>query len=212
MLGYTVKTALPLDILKNLKTSGSMCSSSIDGVKFNYFPEKIATFIKNSTCICCGMKAQEARLEEGKGEHAIFGKMHLNVWGKVDTIWGEFWDLMTVDHDILKSLGGPDVESNFNTMCRKCNQLRGNRFPNLQDFLNEYKPKAERLVQSRACSLYNYRLRKREESSPEYQEIKAKREAAKDAIHAEYLRGLNVAHVGAYNRHLKALKKLSMQK
>lgn len=207
MLGYTVNTTLSLDVLSTLQTSGSMQVSEVNGIKFNYFPEKVATFVKNDTCICCGMKAHEVRLEEGNGGHAIFGSTHLNVWGKVDTVWGEFWDLMTVDHAILKSLNGPDVESNFNTMCRKCNQLRGSRYPNLQDFLDIYKPKAEQLIGTRASSLYHYRLRKREEASPEYQEIKAKRAAAKEAITSEYLRGLMASHVGAYNRHNKALKK-----
>ena len=186
MLGYKVKVALPLDILKTLKTSGDMAGAEIDGVKFNYFPEKVATFLKNTKCICCGMEAHEVRLEEGKGTHAIFGMMHLNVWGKADTAFGEFWDLMTVDHAILKSLNGPDVESNFNTMCRKCNQLRGARYPNLQDFLDKYKPRGLNLLHGRAASLHSYRLRKREEGTPEYQEIKANAKAAKDAMVSEF--------------------------
>lgn len=207
MLGYSVKKVLPLDVLKTLKTSGPMTSSTFEGVKFNYFPEKVATFLKNSKCICCGIESHEVRLEEGKGGHAIFGMMHLNVYGKAETTWGEYWELMTVDHNILKSKGGPDVESNFNTMCRKCNQLRGSRYPNLEDFLARYKEHGLSLITSRATSLHHYRLRKREAGSEEYQAIVKHRNEMREAKVADYLNGLYAAHIGAYNRHNKALKK-----
>ena len=206
MLGYKVKKVHSLDVLKGLKTRGSMDSSKLEEDTFNYFPEKVATFLKNSTCICCGIKAHEVRIEEGKGEHAIYGNLHLNVYAKHSTTYGEYWDLMTVDHDILKSLGGPDVQENFNTMCRKCNQLRGSRYPVLQDFLDIYQPKGENLIHRRAHSLYQYRLRKAE--TPEQRQARrAERLGSKAEVIDEYLKGLHASHLGAYRRHQKALKK-----
>lgn len=207
MLGYKVNSVLSLDVLKTLKTSGPMAGAEINGIKFNYFPEKVATFLKNTKCICCGIEAHEVRLEEGKGTHAIFGMMHLNVYGRAETTWGEYWELMTVDHNILKSRGGPDIESNFNTMCRKCNQLRGSRYPKLEDFLARYAEHGKSLITSRATSLHHYRLRKRKEGSEEYQAIVKHRNEMREAKVADYLSGLCASHVGAYNRHNKALKK-----
>lgn len=207
MLGYTVKKVLPLEVLESLETHGSMKSATVDGITFNYFPEKIATFLKNNKCICCGIQAHEVRLEEGKGTHAIYGNVHLNVYAKHITTWGEYWDLMTVDHVILKSRNGPDTQENFNTMCRKCNKLRGSRYPNLQDFLSRYAEHGESLITSRATSLHHYRLRKREQGTEEYKAIVKHRNEMREAKVAEYLNGLCASHVGAYNRHNKALKK-----
>ena len=207
MLGYKVNSTLSLDVLKTLKTSGPMTLGEVNGIKFNYFPEKVATFLKISKCICCGIEALEVGLEEGKGTHAIFGMMHLNVYARAETTWGEFWDLMTVDHDVLKSRGGPDVESNFNTMCRKCNQLRGSRYPKLEDFLARYAKHGQSLINSRAASLHHYRLCKREKGSEEYQAIVKHRNEMREAKVAEYISGLCAAHVGDYNRHKKALYK-----
>lgn len=202
MLGYKINKVLPLDVLKTLKTNGGMEKTSIDGVEFFYFPEKIATFLKNPKCICCGITASEVRLEEGKGTHFLYSTLHLNVYGTHKTTWGDFTSLMTVDHDILRSLGGPDVQENFNTMCRQCNMLRGNRFPVLKDFLDTYGTLGENLIGQRAHSRYQYKLRSAE--TPEQRE---KRLVNKAELVDSYLKGLHAAHLGAYRRHQKALKK-----
>lgn len=206
MLGYTVNKVLPLDFLKTLKTSGNMTTSEYEGTKFFYFPEKVATFLKNSKCICCGINASEVRLEEGKGTHFNYSTTHLNVYGSHPTTYGDFLTLMTVDHNILKSLGGPDDESNLNTMCRQCNQLRGNRYPVLQDFLDIYQSKGENLIGQRAHSLYQWRLRKAE--TPEQRQARLdERLGSKKEIVDNYLSGLHASHLGAFRRHHKALKK-----
>lgn len=207
MLGYKVTSVLPLDVLKTLKTSGPMTMAEVDGIKFNYFPEKVATFLKNSKCICCGIEAYEVRLEKGKGTHNIFSMMHLNVYAHAETTWGEYWDLMTVDHDILKSSGGSDVESNLNTMCRKCNKLRGSRYPSLAKFLARYQEHGQSLIESRAASLMQAQRLKRYEGTEEYQTIVKHRNEMRKTKVADYLSGLCAAHVGAYNRYNKALKK-----
>lgn len=46
---------------------------------------------------------------------------------------------LTVDHDVLKSLGGVDGESNYNPLCYNCNQIRGSRFAEFKEFQDWYK-------------------------------------------------------------------------
>ncbi|WNV47583.1 hypothetical protein ENKO_481 [Klebsiella phage fENko-Kae01] len=54
----------------------------------------------------------------------------------VDTNSGR--QVLTVDHDVLKSLGGKDEEQNYNPLCYKCNQIRGSRFAGFKEFKEWY--------------------------------------------------------------------------
>jgi HNH endonuclease len=64
-------------------------------------------------CVCCDLIG--TRLVKTK-DHG--GGIHID-------IYTEDWVLMTVDHTIPKSKGGPDVLSNKQPMCTNCNQLKG---------------------------------------------------------------------------------------
>lgn len=44
----------------------------------------------------------------------------------------------TVDHVLLRSLGGPNTEDNLVIMCYECNQLRSNLFAELDEFIHWY--------------------------------------------------------------------------
>jgi|AGFT01.1.fsa_nt_gi hypothetical protein len=49
---------------------------------------------------------------------------------------------LTVDHDLLKSLGGTDSEANYNPLCYNCNQIRGSRFAEFKEFKEWYDSQA----------------------------------------------------------------------
>lgn len=79
-------------------------------------------------CSCC--ESSEAyfvfHVENGR---ATFRPM-------VDTNNGR--QVLTVDHDVLKSLGGKDEAQNYNPLCYKCNQIRGSRFAGFKEFKEWY--------------------------------------------------------------------------
>lgn len=204
---YVVKKVLSLDFLKTLKTSGEREFSTVDGIKFFYYPEKVATFLKNNTCICCGLTSSEVRIERGKGSHKLYSKPHLNVYGTISTEYGEYTDMITVDHDILKSKGGADTQDNFNTMCQKCNKLRGSKFEVLSEFLEKYKPIADKMITHRASCFINnkiqWEIRKPKLTKAEREEKERLRKERSE----EYKKTLFVAHIGSYNRYRKKLYK-----
>ena len=207
MSKYKVLFTLPLDFLSTLKTEGENVEFSFyEGIKFFYYPEKINTFIKNKKCICCGTEANEVRIESGTGTHHLFSNPHINVYGiSPNTNYGTFVEQMTVDHSILKSLGGKNLSSNYNTMCKKCNQIRGNRFPVLEDFLKIYKPKSASLINSRAQSIYQSKLNK--VSIKEREKYKKERNDNYLNLKEKFMLSLHTFHINAYNKHLRQLKK-----
>lgn len=77
-------------------------------------------FIKGCSCVKCGI--------EGKyfaKERAIKDKSyHLNLYG-IDDNGQEV--LITKDHIIPKSKGGKDILENYQTMCIRCNEEKGNK-------------------------------------------------------------------------------------
>ena len=60
-------------------------------------------------CVCCEIPLQ------GKGNHQS-----------------------TMDHILLRSLGGPTDMTNMNYMCRQCNSMRGNNFAEQEEFIQWY--------------------------------------------------------------------------
>lgn len=76
-----------------------------------------AAIYRNTCCMCCGIpqvSPQYFKNPEGKAVRA------------------------TVDHVLLRSLGGSSSELNLVTMCYDCNQLRGNLFAELPEFIDWY--------------------------------------------------------------------------
>lgn len=126
---------------ENVKDFFSMVISKIsEGVTFFksnkkhiYFDkERMITFANNNSCITCGLKGTVVKYEKMKNcDHSIYGNYHVNFYG----IRNGISVMMTVDHIVLKSLGGADHHSNYNTMCRDCNTRRGNKFEKLEDFI-----------------------------------------------------------------------------
>ena len=77
-------------------------------------------FTKGTKCVCCGIEgkyfAKEKRIKDKS--------YHLNLYG-IDNSGKEV--LITKDHIIPKSKGGKDELENYQTMCVRCNESKGNK-------------------------------------------------------------------------------------
>lgn len=76
-------------------------------------------FTKGLKCVSCGIKGEYFAKEKTKGDK----RYHLNLYAIDDN--GEV--LMTKDHIIPYSKGGPNKLSNYQTMCIKCNVAKGSK-------------------------------------------------------------------------------------
>lgn len=77
---------------------------------------------KGLKCVCCGIKGSFLALERSiTSDNETY---HLNLYAK-DKKGKEV--LMTKDHIHPKSLGGLDELDNMQTMCKTCNELKGNQ-------------------------------------------------------------------------------------
>lgn len=84
------------------------------------------TFTKSVVCQHCGLKGSIMRLERDLGMKKINGIPHFNLYAVDDD--GQLV-LMTRDHIIPRSKGGEDTLQNSQTLCLKCNLLKGNEMP-----------------------------------------------------------------------------------
>lgn len=85
---------------------------------------RFRTFRKHLDCVCCGTKASYFALEFRKGKKFNDKTPHFNMYG-INKNGNEV--LMTKDHIIPKSKGGPDHIDNMQTMCTHCNRKKGNK-------------------------------------------------------------------------------------
>lgn len=124
-------------------------------VKFN---SKLRMFaLGNTHCICCG---------KGKRESDLYF-MHSNETGlNLFAKYGWKSVMLTVDHNLLKSLGGIAQTYNLNTMCEECNNFRGNSFAQVEEFIYWFHhPKKKRITQKN-FSYIDGREGEREEFKP----------------------------------------------
>lgn len=77
-------------------------------------------FTKSTTCVACGLEGTHFTLE--RFEHDVHA--HLNLYGINEE--GEEV-LLTKDHIQPKSKGGLNDLSNYQTMCKSCNNAKGNK-------------------------------------------------------------------------------------
>lgn len=68
---------------------------------------------KGLVCVTCGVIGKFFALEKDKS-----GSLHLNLYGYND----DDEVLITVDHIVPKSKGGPNSMINYQTMCKICNE------------------------------------------------------------------------------------------
>ena len=114
----------------------------INGIsyKVNMSYEKYIMFIKNKTCVCCGVKGEYMVLQKKPSDISP----HFNLYGLKN---GKHV-LMTKDHIIPKSKGGKNGFYNLRTMCEICNSVRGNEYLTMDQLLE----KVERLYGFECCS------------------------------------------------------------
>lgn len=207
-MAYKVLAVTNLNFLKtldveNTRKNRDYAKAKLDDISFKYFPEKVKNFLRSCKCMACGIEGSEVRIEKQPIPHAIYGKPHLNVYAVTKDEFGNPYEMMmTVDHDILKSKGGEDKATNFNTLCRRCNARRGSKFDSIEEFLVS--------IEGRDL-LREYMLMDRNNRA-ESERRKVVRSMTKEQHEAAkniFLQYLHVSHVGEYNRYLKKLKKQS---
>lgn len=80
---------------------------------------------KGVTCKHCGIEGKYFALEKHRNGNSK--RFHFNLYG-INDIGQEI--MMTKDHIIPKSKGGPNKLSNYQTLCTKCNRKKDNKDEN----------------------------------------------------------------------------------
>lgn len=107
------------DVLFNRNKKLSKVNFDGDMIKGN--SQRYQTFFtKGCKCMKCGIEGKYF----AKEKHLNDKSFHLNLYA-IDKNGEEI--LMTKDHIIPKSKGGADDISNYQTMCEKCNEEKGNK-------------------------------------------------------------------------------------
>ena len=107
------------DVLFEKKRNLSKVDFDGDMIKGN--SQRYQTFFtKGCRCVKCGIEGKYFVKEK----HLKDISFHLNLYA-IDENEKEI--LMTKDHIIPKSKGGANDISNYQTMCKKCNEAKGNR-------------------------------------------------------------------------------------
>ena len=93
----------------------------INGDKIKGNSQRFQTFFtKGCKCVVCGIEGKYF----AKERHLKDKSYHLNLYA-VDDNGDEI--LMTKDHILPRSKGGIDDISNYQTMCKLCNEAKGNK-------------------------------------------------------------------------------------
>jgi len=93
--------------------------------KVNTSSLRYHVFAQSSICECCGLQGKRMLLDLPPG--AI--TPHFNLYGED----GNELILMTKDHKIPKSKGGSDNLDNFQTLCTRCNNAKGDKFLSIKE-------------------------------------------------------------------------------
>ena len=108
-----------------LKETGELIKS--DSIEFNGYQIykdswRYRTFYqKGLKCACCGRIGSYFKL---KADSKNIERAHFNLFSEDGT-------LMTKDHIIPRSKGGPDCIENFQTMCEECNKKKRDIMPEI---------------------------------------------------------------------------------
>lgn len=107
---------------------------------------RYAMFVNNPSCVGCGITGTVVRMEYFKGNSPKTA--HFNFYAK-NEMGGLI--LMTKDHIIPGSVGGPTLPWNLQTMCTNCNQKKGNilpfAFPNIpEEFIDDIRKRVHKKI------------------------------------------------------------------
>lgn len=128
-----------------------------NGIKTKY-TSKLRLFAQGHThCICCGRGKRESdkhfEYSHEKGLNLFFK----HNWKSV---------MLTVDHDLLSSLGGIAQTYNLNIMCEECNNLRGNSFAQVEEFIYWFNHPKRKPITQKNFSYIDGRQGEREKFKP----------------------------------------------
>lgn len=107
---------------KEVRESGGPASKNYDGDMMSLGSQRYQVFAKSCTCVTCGIVGSFMAKEKCSGS-SLQDKWHFNLYA-INNQGKEV--LMTKDHIIPKSKGGPDTLTNYQTMCERCNSKKGN--------------------------------------------------------------------------------------
>lgn len=95
------------------------------GVIVKMSSQRYVVFQNSLKCCKCGLVGVYFAAEKTRGSRQD-STYHLNLYA-VNEHGKEV--LMTKDHILPRSLGGKDEHSNYQTMCVRCNNKKGNKLP-----------------------------------------------------------------------------------
>jgi hypothetical protein len=78
-------------------------------------------FTRGTRCVACGLEGSYFALERAAKQPTH--RYHFNLYGRDEA--GEEV-MLTKDHILPKSKGGKDSLNNLQTMCKRCNEAKGN--------------------------------------------------------------------------------------
>lgn len=91
---------------------------TLDSIQPKLSSNRLLTLKNSQVCVECGIRGNVFVLERANKREP-----HISLYGVNDK---EELILMTADHIIPKSLGGTGAMSNLQTMCKICNETKGN--------------------------------------------------------------------------------------
>lgn len=106
--------------------------------------KRVLFFKKQQKCACCGLKATHFWIE--KTRTCTADKYHVNMYAATRD-GGE--EMLTIDHIKPVSKGGKNEHSNYQLLCRRCNQTKGNMvvsLDRLRNIVNGSLPKINQLT------------------------------------------------------------------
>lgn len=112
-----VDEELPLDFLRWHAENDH--PFELDGEMVNVSQNLLLFTTTSTTCPVCGLEGSFWALQRSGNR-----PYHLNLWGLDSELKPR---LFTKDHVVPRSKGGPDEMSNYQTMCMRCNNKKGDK-------------------------------------------------------------------------------------
>ncbi len=118
---YDRKGTIPLEYVHEYVGLTPKLSSY--GIEFNIKSPRFFLYKETTTCVHCGIEGEYYALEQTakRGKNAQ-PDWHLNLYGTKVVDGKAFEVMLTQDHIIPKSKGGPHTVENLQTMCGLCNR------------------------------------------------------------------------------------------